>query len=272
MIAYMPDIYPDELIYSWLSRWISHCSCSVITRSRSLSAEFAVKFNEDVKAVLRSQYSDIGTFLWRHTMIPYYIRYMDAYARRVALSHLEHNGKIDIADYMLLNHASIRRIRYCPKCATEDRVMYGESYYHRCHQLWDVSMCIKHGCKLVSTYINLGRARLNPPDTTIPNETAIDASCNKIQVSFSKYVVSAFRATDIDTDIDYIESLHRLSAKYTLWTSHLIDYERIAQDLHAFYAKCDVCIPDAQFVQYVVDATRIDTRIILLLLFMKQAR
>lgn len=272
MLAYMPDIYPDELIFSWLSRWIGHCSCSVITRSRTLSAEFATKFNKDVEAALCRQYSDIATFLWRHTMIPYYIRYMDAYARHVALSRLEHNGKIDIADYMLLNHATIRRIRYCSKCAIEDRLMFGECYYHRCHQLWDVSICVKHGCTLASTYITLASATLNPPDSTIPIVAAIDAPCNKRQVDYSNYVVTAFNDTDIDVCADYVECLHRLSARYTLWNSRLVDYDRIVRNLHEFYADCGICIPNAQFVQYVVDATRIDTRIILLLLFMKQAR
>jgi hypothetical protein len=235
-----------------------------------MNTEFAIKFGEDIKAALCSQYGDIDAFLWKHTMLSYYVLFRDEHTRYTALSWMKRKGKLDISNYMLLNQAMIRRIRYCPICATEDRVVYGEAYYHRCHQLWDVSMCIKHGCKLVPTSINVGYAMLNPPDSMIPNETAIDASCNKRQASFSKYVVAAFRASKLDTDIDYVESLHRLSARCTLWNSRLVDYDRIVRNLHAYYAECGICIPNAQLVQTVVDTTWIDTRVILLLLFLEK--
>lgn len=271
MLAYMPKIYPDELIFSWLSRWVGHCSCSVVTRYRAISTEFAVKFDEDIKAALYSQYGDIDAFLWKHTMLPYYVRFRDEHTRYTALSWMKRKGKLDISNYMLLNQAMIRHIKYCPMCAVEDRVVYGEAYYHRSHQLWDVSMCVKHSCKLLSTCIKVGSATLSPPDSTITNETAIDASYNKRQASYSKYVVAAFKATDIDTDIDYVESLHRLSAGCTLWNSRLVDYDRIVRNLHEIYAECGISIPNAQLVQTVVDTTRIDTRVILLLLYMEQA-
>ena len=268
MIAYMPDIYPDELIYSWLSRWVGHCRYCVIPLYRTVSSEFAVKFKDDIKSALHSQYGDLDTFLWQHTMLPYYVLFRDEQTRHTALNWLKRRGKVDIANFMLFSQASIRCLRYCPMCAAEDRLKYGESYYHRRHQLWDVSVCIEHGCELLSTCINLGNTILIPPDSIIPNEFSTGAPCSKRQVDYSKFVVTAFDATNIDVYFDYFNHRQRLSAKYALWHSSLVDYERIVQDLHTFYAKCGICIPEAQFVQKVVDAYRVDSRIILLLLYM----
>ena len=270
MIGYMPNIYPDELVYSWLSRCNCHCGYCVVKGTRTICTEFAVKFPEEVKDALQNRYGDIDTFLWLHTMIPYYVQFTDVFTRYVALSRLRRNGKLDIASFMLLNHATIRYMRYCPMCAMEDREKYGECYFRRSHQLWDVSVCIEHSCKLLYTDINISRALLKPPDVLIQNENIIEAS-NKIQEDYSRYVVTAFKATGVDTTIDYIKNIQQFSNRFTLWHSNLTDYERIAVDLHTFYAG-NLYVPDAQLIQTVVNGDRIDTRIILMLQYMIQAR
>ncbi|MBR1752184.1 MAG: TniQ family protein [Ruminococcus sp.] len=43
-----------------------------------------------------------------------------------------------------------RRLRYCPVCAADDREKYGETYWHRVHQIPEISVCAKHRCRLVS--------------------------------------------------------------------------------------------------------------------------
>lgn len=267
MIGYMPIIYPDELVYSWLSRWKSHCGYCAVRGNRTISAEFAVKFTEEVKDALQNRYGDTNSFLWQHTMIPYYVRFTDVYTRNAALSRLKRNGKLDLASFMLLNHVTNRYIRYCPMCAIEDHEKYGESYFRRSHQLWDVSVCIEHSCKLLHTDINISRAMLKPPDILIQNEIMADESCNIFQKDYSRYVVTAFKDSDIDTTIDYARYFQHFSDRYTLWHSHLTDYERIATDLHTFYAG-NINVPEARQIKTVINEDRFDTRIILLLQYM----
>ena len=42
----------------------------------------------------------------------------------------------------------IQRLRFCPRCRQEDLQDYGTCYYHRSHQLSNVTTCWKHGCPL----------------------------------------------------------------------------------------------------------------------------
>jgi hypothetical protein len=42
----------------------------------------------------------------------------------------------------------IKFLRYCPECAAEDIVQYGETYWHRQHQLAEILYCTKHGMRL----------------------------------------------------------------------------------------------------------------------------
>ena len=62
MIGYLPEIYPDELVYSWFSRYLVHSGHrlhSVVLRelfckrSDNPSKEFLGHLNEDVKNIIQ---------------------------------------------------------------------------------------------------------------------------------------------------------------------------------------------------------------------------
>lgn len=43
---------------------------------------------------------------------------------------------------------SMPKLKYCPDCIKADQKRYGESYWHREHQIPYMSICRKHGCRL----------------------------------------------------------------------------------------------------------------------------
>jgi hypothetical protein len=49
-------------------------------------------------------------------------------------------------------------LKYCPLCAAEDIVTYGETYWHRQHQLSEILYCVKHQVRLVDSNILVRRA------------------------------------------------------------------------------------------------------------------
>ena len=50
----------------------------------------------------------------------------------------------------------ISHLKCCPICQQEDKEKYGYWYYHRAHQMPEVTTCYKHGCKLKKFIGNKG--------------------------------------------------------------------------------------------------------------------
>lgn len=46
-------------------------------------------------------------------------------------------------------------LRYCPACACEEKLEYGEMYWHRMHQLEGVAFCIRHRMPLVESDVRI---------------------------------------------------------------------------------------------------------------------
>ncbi|MDE6055387.1 MAG: TniQ family protein [Lachnospiraceae bacterium] len=44
-------------------------------------------------------------------------------------------------------------LKYCPLCAGEDRERYGETYWHRRHQIRNMNVCTRHKCRLKSSKV-----------------------------------------------------------------------------------------------------------------------
>lgn len=69
------------------------------------------------------------------------------------INEIKYNeGKTNIA--YLLGKGSGRLItekyRYCPACAANDQLIFGEAYLHRKHQLLFLTVCPDHGCELLT--------------------------------------------------------------------------------------------------------------------------
>ena len=162
MIAYLPDIYDDELVYSWVSRYFAHsgypCYSMALedlfdNNSYRLSYEFSGCFSEDATAVI-DKMGGIETLITKHTMYPYYARFAPSERCKAAFEALinsKHIGK----QLPLPNCTEERFLMYCPVCANEDRKAYGETFLHRNHQIRHIGVCPHHGCKLVSTGIRI---------------------------------------------------------------------------------------------------------------------
>lgn len=80
-----------------------------------------------------------------HTLLPVYLPFLDAKARERLLPtvHGEEPDSV-IGCYSGPLRAKYRSFRYCPACVQDDRKRYGETYWHREHQLDWVGVCSKH--------------------------------------------------------------------------------------------------------------------------------
>ena len=145
MIAYFPELYEDELLYSILSRYVVHKGIAVY---RSAAEELFTKPKEfPEKEFINALQPEIlerlckgkplEQIIMEHTMTPYYIRFLPKEKRekaRARLIRMEGDYKNLLAiPKMRLNRN--KYLRYCPQCVKEDREKYGETYWHRKHQI-----------------------------------------------------------------------------------------------------------------------------------------
>lgn len=158
MIAYFPELYEDELLYSILSRYVVHKGIAVY---RSAAEELFTKPKEfPEKEFINALQPEIlerlckgkplGQIIMEHTMTPYYIRFLPKEKRKKARARLI-RMEGDYKNLLAIPKMRLNRnkyLRYCPQCVKEDREKYGETYWHRKHQIYGVDVCSVHGCRL----------------------------------------------------------------------------------------------------------------------------
>ena len=150
MIAYLPEIYPDELVYSWLCRYAVHSG--YITNKQVLRdlyckksdtpmKEFIGNLNPEARPCINKMYP-IEELVLNHTMYPQYARFIPLEQKKKALYKLCYeNCDVHHLFSVLPRCEKEQYLKYCPVCAREDRSKYGETYWHRKHQIRNMGIC-----------------------------------------------------------------------------------------------------------------------------------
>lgn len=130
MIAYLPTIYPDELVYSWFCRYYIHSGCFThkmalqelyCNRSDNPSKEFIGNLNPEARAEIAKMYP-MDMLTLKHTLFPQYARFIPLEQRKKALYHIGHDScDIHHLFCVLPRTDDEQFLRYCPLCAVEDR-------------------------------------------------------------------------------------------------------------------------------------------------------
>ncbi|WP_026395838.1 TniQ family protein [Acetobacterium malicum] len=164
MIAYFPEPYQDELAYSLFARYYMRSGFATV---RDVMAELYVNrwyradtlfFNKLLPEAVEimTKHMTIKQFVEKHTMFPYYARFIEQDRRKRALESLIN---MDGNYHNLLpipKGKSGRFLRYCPMCVKEDREKYGETFWHRAHQMDGINICSRHACRLIDSGVPIG--------------------------------------------------------------------------------------------------------------------
>lgn len=171
-IAYFPEIYEDELIYSVLARYYiwngylayAFCAENIFTDKRArVEIEFINALRPEVLELLCKDMS-IEELIIKHTMFSYYARFLPYERRNRAYRALcgmegDYNNLLAIPKQ---KNGERKCLRYCPLCVEADRLAYGETFWHRNHQMANVSVCPMHGCRLLNSSVMIsGKASPN---------------------------------------------------------------------------------------------------------------
>ena len=202
MKMYLPEIYPDELVYSWLSRYFVYSGYAkhkmlisqlLYSTKNNPSIEFIGHLNEAAERQITQVYS-MNDLILKHTMFPQYARFMPADKRYVALAELKRYCDPHKVFTILPRNEKELWLKYCPLCVAEDRKKYGETYWHRIHQVRNMLICPTHRCKLVNSEVDIRSEKIfafNPAEVVINNVDPILVD-NMEQIKFAKYVNDLF--------------------------------------------------------------------------------
>ena len=209
MITYFPEFYHDELVYSLLSRYYAKSDyLAYIYAAEDLFVSKTVRpdmefVNMFTPASLKMITRDISMedVIIKHTMFPYYGRFL-SYERRMsafqALVSMQCNYH-NLLPMPKMKDNSVRCLRYCPVCAMMDRREYGETFWHRTHQMIGLSACPIHVCYLMDSDVIIGGKMppmLKSAEEVIPISEAVTTS-NEIEKRLAVYMGEVFR-TDVD--------------------------------------------------------------------------
>ncbi len=255
MISFFPNIYPDELLYSQLARFYvkSGYPCYVYA-AEDLFASKTVRpdiefVNQYTPAALQmiTRGTSVEDVILNHTMFPYYGRFLLPMRRQKAFDSLVNmqgnyhnllpmpNRKNDLGRYL----------RYCPICADSDRRQYGETYWHRLHQMQGINVCPVHQCRIIdSDVIISGKSSpmLVAAEESVMTCGEITMCENKTELQLSKYVTTVFQADiDIQSNVLVGDFLHsRMSGtKYRSIRGKQRNIAQLHADFTEYYKSLD---------------------------------
>lgn len=157
MIAFFPEPYPDELLYSLLARYYVRSGYPIyrsvaedLYRDVTISPdmEFINPLSPDALYHLTKN-KDMKYRIFNNTMFPYYSAFLSQDRQKELLMQIVDNKKVrcDMLRRIGGKEAS-KGLLFCPCCAKEDRQRYGETYWHRTHQIPHLFICPIHHCRL----------------------------------------------------------------------------------------------------------------------------
>lgn len=255
MITYLPEIYPDELVYSWFCRYAIHSGYTSHKRvlqelyckkSDTPIKEFIGNLNSEARECIDKMYP-LRDLVLNHTMYPQYARFIPLVQKKDSLYKLCYENCDAHHLFAVLPRCEKERyLKYCPVCASEDRQKYGETYWHRKHQIRNIGICTKHKCKLqdsnvsaksMNTYI-FSDAEVSIPDTE--EHVVVD---NPLQIKFAEYTEQVFDApVNFEKDVPLSTMLYYAmkNTKYMKSTGRCRYMTKFVSDMTRFYEQIEL--------------------------------
>lgn len=220
-IGYFPVIYEDELLYSVFARYYMHtghityrCVAEELFGNSNVipSIEFINALKPEVLKLLLKNMT-MQELIKKHTMLPYYARFLPIARKSIAFEALINMS----GDYnnLLFFSKSLNRVerylRYCPICSRDDRERYGETYWHRSHQIAELNVCYKHKCRLVESNVlisgKVSRALVSAEEEV--NIDNIELIENDLEIRLTEYVIAVFESdVNINENIQLGDFFH----------------------------------------------------------------
>lgn len=154
MLGFFTDPYPDELLYSACARFSDRSKYrNLATTARQLfggSGSAAVAFPNRLGhliSLLPTENYTIDRLIDDHTLLRFYSPFVHEDRVKLIREEMADDKDNRIYSRLAINTGGVpmpQALRFCPECVIVDRRAYGESYWHRVHQLAGVEICPSH--------------------------------------------------------------------------------------------------------------------------------
>lgn len=161
VLGYVPDLLPDELLYSFLGRLAAYNALKNPKECLlNLFGADGIVASVDLPVALtslqehlaeQSPFDSVEQMIDSATLYPYHRPFLSSERAKRVRSILLNGGGGRLKT--LLGRVANRfganpSLRFCPLCRRSDIKNYGAAYWHRIHQLPGVSSCATHGIDL----------------------------------------------------------------------------------------------------------------------------
>lgn len=166
MTIEIPPPFPDELLYSTIARAARRIGISHVLLSRVLHDQehtVATLFPERLTVVANRLREFAGwtqspdEIMANHTLAPLSLPFLPK-AAQYKSAIMNAGGGPKVALFRVLGIPGDQKLRNCSVCSRDDVKLFGESYWHRLHQIPALKICALHGCPLTCTNVSHRRA------------------------------------------------------------------------------------------------------------------
>jgi hypothetical protein len=167
IIGFFPSPYPDELLYSICARFSTRAGYpgvkSVLEELFGAPTAAAVidlpnRLSSLTEALPAYSSLTIDRIIDKHTLLPFFSAFLPTSRVKQLRDDLKrsrgHAGHMR-SGIMASRIPMPSHLRFCPVCKREDEEYYGETYWHRLHQLPGVEVCPSHQAFLENSSANL---------------------------------------------------------------------------------------------------------------------
>ncbi|SCN23615.1 hypothetical protein N3C_1386 [Clostridium sp. N3C] len=167
MMTFFPVPYEDEVLYSVLARYhVRSGNISYKATMRDLFGATSVTAVMDLPSniqnlvnnmPLNSRYTE-EYLIKNHTLFPFYSAFLPPERAEKVLESMkgENGGSVYSRTGIMASSVTLNQyFKFCPVCAKEDKLQYGELYWHRVHQIPGVLVCPKHYVPLYNSQVSV---------------------------------------------------------------------------------------------------------------------
>lgn len=165
---FVPPIYPDETIYSYVARLhVYWAETNHRTTAKRLFGKAPINIDQrlplGIEHLAKETGYDVNALLQHHTFYPLFSGFVSC---PIALKEamLSDSGK-NLANASCVAQAGIAHLggsRYCPLCIEQDKRKYGVAFWHLSHQLQGVTCCTVHDVELIQVNLCTRKFQLPP--------------------------------------------------------------------------------------------------------------
>lgn len=232
MLHFFPSTFPDETLYSRFARY--HRLSGHVHDRDSLHELVGTHTHvaiSDLPSLLQTFVSRIPAIpkpsveeiIDTNTIFPYFQRFLSSErcSRAVAAMSGTSTSGLKAALGLVASRLGAKsRFRFCERCLGDDRLEFGQPYWHRVHQLPGVWVCPKHAqalCELDFGTVQLKRHKLFLPDDPLVEVSSQQRSfaSNQMEALLRIALLSASALINPPTTLHLqnLNKLHRENAR-----------------------------------------------------------